>query len=716
MAPPTSNGPDSAGGGPSADERVGTTLSDRYRLDSLLGEGGMGKVYAAEHVMMHKRLAVKVLHRELTAVPEVVARFKREAMAAANIDHPNVAAATDFGSLPDGSVFLVLEFVQGRNLRDEIAKGPMSIERALSIARQIASGLAAAHGLDIVHRDLKPENVMLVEKGTDPDFVKVLDFGIAKVPIGEQAEGKAGKPITKVGMVFGTPEYMAPEQALGQNVDARADVYALGVILYELLAGVRPFSSKSPVGILGQQLSKNPPSVAERVPGLFVPPAVEHLLQHLLAREAADRVQSASEAVAAIDTLLGPAPQSGARLFTMAAGSPPSSPLNVRVQTIPDLDEPMPVLVPPDAMRRMPSAPDASTSSPGIALVTGPGSSPDMLEADLEEPSVPSVPGLSRSSVEAERFRAALDDIVVKSKHGLTGTFDWIDAQRPRLPPAVREPLAKVPAPALLGAGLALIAVGVLFFVIVVGALVGGGKKPTAATPSASASVAGPGPTSTGSVAAPELGARAGDDELGAAKKAGVAALSELAQRYPKDVRILLAIAKLEVGEKKHTDAVGTIGKALGVDPSINENPEVATVLWTTAQAKDSMDATFALLEGPMGSRGPDMLHDLATTDGVRREVRQRADRWLGSEAFQKRSTPALNVLVALEKAQTCKQRYALLLRAKNQGDERTLALLEGFEKKTGCGKKGDEDCNECLRADSRLSEAIEAVKARRNK
>src|SRR5688572_18370241 len=135
------------------DARVGTVLADRYRIDALIGEGGMGKVYSAEHVLMRKRLAVKVLHKELTSVPEVVARFEREAMAAANIDHPNVAAATDFGKLPDGAVFLVLEYVQGRSLREEIALGPMAVERALHIARQIASGLRGAHLHGIVHRD-----------------------------------------------------------------------------------------------------------------------------------------------------------------------------------------------------------------------------------------------------------------------------------------------------------------------------------------------------------------------------------------------------------------------------------------------------------------------------------------------------------------------------------------------------------------------------------
>src|SRR3954470_10013695 len=280
--------------GGEVDPRIGTLLADRYRIDALVGEGGMGKVYSAEHVLMRKRLAVKVLRRELTSVPEVVARFEREAMAAGNIEHPNVAAATDFGKLPDGAVFLVLEFVSGHSLRDEIARGAFLVDRALHITRQIASALAAAHAQGIVHRDLKPENVMLVDKGGDADFVKVLDFGIAKVPLGDDGAPKAN-PITKAGMVFGTPEYMAPEQALGQNVDGRADLYALGVILYEMLAGVRPFSSQSAVGILGQQLSKPPPTIAERAPELLVPPAVEQIARKLLARDASERYESAAE-------------------------------------------------------------------------------------------------------------------------------------------------------------------------------------------------------------------------------------------------------------------------------------------------------------------------------------------------------------------------------------------------------------------------------------
>ncbi len=258
-------------------------------------------------MLIRKRVAVKILHRELTQVAEVVARFEREAMAAANIDHPNVAAATDFGKLPDGSVFLVLEYVQGQSLRDVVNEGPLPIERAMHIARQITSALVRAHALGIVHRDLKPDNVMLVDKGDDIDFVKVLDFGVAKVPVQEVSDRGSVRPakvITRVGMIFGTPEYMAPEQALGQNVDARADLYALGIIIFEMLCGRRPFNADSPVGLLGQQLQGPLPTFSKRAPNVRVPAAFEQLVQRLLAPSASSRFQSAEELALAIDALV----------------------------------------------------------------------------------------------------------------------------------------------------------------------------------------------------------------------------------------------------------------------------------------------------------------------------------------------------------------------------------------------------------------------------
>jgi serine/threonine-protein kinase len=289
-----------------AQSLVGTVVSGRYRIERLLGEGGMGAVYQAEHTHMRKRLAVKVLHSEMSRLPEVVQRFEREAVAASHIDHPNVAGATDFGKLEDGSFFLVLEYVEGKSLRDAITAGRLELGRALHIARQIAAALSRAHSLGIVHRDLKPENVMLIQRDADADFVKVLDFGIAKVPVGELAsEPTDGKALTQLGMVYGTPEYMAPEQALGQHVDARADLYALGIIMYEMLAGKRPFEHDSKVALLGMHVTAPVPKFADRAPAANVPAEVEAIIGKLLAKEAQERFGEAKELIEALAAQLG---------------------------------------------------------------------------------------------------------------------------------------------------------------------------------------------------------------------------------------------------------------------------------------------------------------------------------------------------------------------------------------------------------------------------
>ena len=287
---------------------IGSTISDRYLIERLLGEGGMGAVYQAEHTLMRKRMAIKVLHPEMTRLPEVVARFEREAMAAAHIDHPHVVTATDFGKLEDGSFFLALEFVEGASLREVIARGRLELGRSLHIARQMAGALQRAHALKIVHRDLKPENVMLVDRDGDPDFVKVLDFGIAKVQMGELGTNDRAGPeqnvLTQAGMVYGTPEYMAPEQALGQPVDARADLYALGVIMYEMLTGLRPFEAESKVALLGMQVTAPVPAMMTKCADCNVPLEVEVLVGRLLAKEASERIGDAKEVIEGIGTIL----------------------------------------------------------------------------------------------------------------------------------------------------------------------------------------------------------------------------------------------------------------------------------------------------------------------------------------------------------------------------------------------------------------------------
>ncbi|MEN9581797.1 MAG: hypothetical protein RJA70_4806, partial [Pseudomonadota bacterium] len=281
------------------DPLLGQLIAERYRITHLIGSGGMGAVYRAEHIHMKKPVALKVLHREMTAVPEVVLRFEREAIAAGRIEHPNIAQARDFGRLPDGAFYLVLEYVEGRTLSAVLEnEGRFSVERTLSVVGQIAEALQAAAEQQIVHRDLKPDNVMLVSSGDGIDLVKVLDFGIAKVDIA----GRAGseKPITRVGTVFGTPEYMSPEQASGQSVDPRSDLYALGLLMYRMLSGRPAFVADEVSAILMMQITQPAPPLPEPVPE-----GVAQLLNDLLEKDAKHRVQTAALVVQRVLSLLG---------------------------------------------------------------------------------------------------------------------------------------------------------------------------------------------------------------------------------------------------------------------------------------------------------------------------------------------------------------------------------------------------------------------------
>jgi serine/threonine-protein kinase len=262
----------------------------------VLGAGGMGVVYLGEHVHMHKPVAIKVLHKHMTAMPEIVARFEREAVAAGRIQHPHVAAATDFGKLEDGAFYLALEYVDGRSLQSLIAGHALPVVRALLIARQIAEGLDAAHAAGIVHRDLKPDNVQLVSRDGYDDWVKILDFGIAKLQLGDTA---GNQPLTQLGTVFGTPEYMSPEQAQGHAVDARSDLYALGVMLFEMLTGKIPFDADDVVVLITRHVTQPPPPLPSSIPG-----AVQRLVSDLLEKSPGERPQTAAELVRRIERLL----------------------------------------------------------------------------------------------------------------------------------------------------------------------------------------------------------------------------------------------------------------------------------------------------------------------------------------------------------------------------------------------------------------------------
>ena len=288
---------------PAADPLVGTVLGERYLVQELVGEGGMGRVYLGQHKMMRKRIAIKVIHPHLLSVAEVVARFEREAIAAGHIEHPNAVAATDFGRTADGALYLIMEYVEGRRLDESIGeKKRFSVPRVVHITKQIVRALRRAHALGIVHRDVKPENVLLIERDGDPDFVKVLDFGIAKMTL---SEGD-GAPLTQVGMVYGTPEYMSPEQATGSQVDARADLYSVGVLMYEMLAGRRPVRGASPVELLGQHVTATVPPLAEVSPEAHVPEVLESLIRRLLAKLPEQRPATATEVLEALDGVAAP--------------------------------------------------------------------------------------------------------------------------------------------------------------------------------------------------------------------------------------------------------------------------------------------------------------------------------------------------------------------------------------------------------------------------
>jgi serine/threonine-protein kinase len=274
------------------DPLVGKLLGETYQIVRVIGEGGMGKVYEARHLRLRdKRFAVKVLHQEMARQQELVVRFQREAEASSKIDHENVVDVFDVHKTVDGIPYLVAEYLEGEELGDVLDKQTrLDVRTSVAIIRQVCRALAAAHARGVVHRDMKPENVFVIQRDGRP-FVKVLDFGISRVDSGETN-------LTKTGMIMGTPSYMAPEQARGEVVDARADVYAVGAVLYHMVTGRRPFWSEDPTTIISMVLTQEPPRPRSLEDG--VPEGVEFVIQKAMAKQARERYQNMAELDAAL--------------------------------------------------------------------------------------------------------------------------------------------------------------------------------------------------------------------------------------------------------------------------------------------------------------------------------------------------------------------------------------------------------------------------------
>lgn len=291
--------------GPSPDDSgivpVGAMLDGRYLVKDLLGMGGMGRVYRAEHTGIGRAVAIKVLHRDLGKSKEASQRFQREALASGRLDHPNIVGVSDSGVLEDGCPYLVMEVLEGEELSKRLARDKrIPWPEAIEILRGVLAGLRHAHDKSVVHRDIKPDNIFLARKDGEI-VVKILDFGIAKLVAGGNGDDPA---TTRAGLTVGTPAYLSPEQAVGGEIKPATDLYSTTVVFYEMLAGRPPFEDTDPLAIMTAHVSREPPMFGEVVPDLELPPGLEQVVRDGLQKMSADRTQTASEYLTKLDDVL----------------------------------------------------------------------------------------------------------------------------------------------------------------------------------------------------------------------------------------------------------------------------------------------------------------------------------------------------------------------------------------------------------------------------
>lgn len=302
-------------------------VGGQFHITKKIGTGGMGSVYMAQQVDMNRPVAIKILHPKLAGRKDLASRFRREARAMSQLTHPNTVKVFMYGQLEeevsDGSLFIVMEYLEGRNLNRRVKReGPLLTEQACTILIQVCGALQEAHNMGIVHRDLKPENIFLCKQGELTNFPKVLDFGLAKVTERQMRPGSI--QLTQEGMVFGTPEFMSPEQAQGKTLDARSDVYSLAVILYEALTGKLPFEAKTPMEFIQKHVVESPIPLNERIDGASFPEALWAALNRAMAKLPEARFQTAIEFGSALRPFAGANNLAVDAIFQMTP-SPPSA-------------------------------------------------------------------------------------------------------------------------------------------------------------------------------------------------------------------------------------------------------------------------------------------------------------------------------------------------------------------------------------------------------
>jgi len=287
-----------------SEDLIGKEILGQFRILERIGKGGMGEVYKAAQPAMDRMVAIKILHEKLASRPDLVSRFRREARAMSRLTHPNTVRVFLYGQLEEtGQLYIAMEYLEGVDLAKLTRQdGPMEVGRASRIMIQVLSALEEAHNAGIVHRDLKPENILLTSQGGIADFPKVLDFGLAKIT--EQRMHPGSMVLTREGMVFGTPEFMSPEQARGETLDGRSDIYSLGVIFYEMLTARLPFPRSKPMEYIAHHINTPPYPITERRPELALPEALNPIVGKAIEKKRDARYQSAAEFAAALETLL----------------------------------------------------------------------------------------------------------------------------------------------------------------------------------------------------------------------------------------------------------------------------------------------------------------------------------------------------------------------------------------------------------------------------
>ena len=344
-------------------EHVGKVLAGKYKLDAYLSKGGMGSVFRATHLMLEKQVALKVIKPELVGSSEFVRRFQREARAATSLNHPNIVGVYDLGQTDDGALYIAMEFVDGASLKDVIrTSGPMDPIRIVRIMRQILSALALAHRHQIVHRDLKPQNIMLTTDRDGNEIAKLVDFGIAKT-FDDRTQ------LTATGFAIGTPQYMAPEQAAGTEVDGRSDLYSLGIILYEMLVAEVPFNDPSTPAILVKHLTEIPVRPSLRRTDVSVHRGLEDVAVRCLEKDRSKRFQTAEEVAQAIAAAvaLDENAASVSQAATLLTGAPQLSTASTRTAA-PAAVAPLPASVAHPA--EMPGPPAGTVTPPAASVVS----------------------------------------------------------------------------------------------------------------------------------------------------------------------------------------------------------------------------------------------------------------------------------------------------------------------------------------------------------